>query len=143
MAPWAGVAEILGGRTALGHLSKAEDLREAVRAGLPLLALHSLQESLQLSRESLSRLLSMPERTLARRQKQARLTAGESDRLVRAARVMAHAVRVLGSRDKAAHWLRTANRALDDTTPISLLDTDIGAQQVSEVLGRIEYGVYS
>jgi putative toxin-antitoxin system antitoxin component (TIGR02293 family) len=143
MAPWAGIAEILGGRAVLGHLKKAEDLREAVRAGLPLVALRSLQESLQLSREGLSRMLSMPERTMARRQKQARLTADESDRLIRAARVMANAKRVLGSRDKAAHWLRTANRALDGAAPVSLLDTDIGAEQVSEILGRIEHGIYS
>lgn len=143
MAPWAGIAEILGGRAVLGHLNKAEDLREAVRAGLPLVALRSLQESLQLSREGLSRMLSMPERTLARRQKQTRLTADESDRLMRAARVMAHAIQVLGARDKAAHWLRTPNRALDGAAPLSLLDTDIGAQQVSEILGRIEHGIYS
>ena len=88
-------------------------------------------------------MLSMPERTLARRQKQARLTADESDRLIRVARVMAHAIQVLGSRDKAANWLRAANRALDGSAPLSLLDTDIGAQQVSEILGRIEYGIYS
>jgi putative toxin-antitoxin system antitoxin component (TIGR02293 family) len=118
-------------------------LREAVRAGLPLIALQSVQRSLHLSREGLSRILSMPERTLARRQKQARLTAEESDRLIRVARVMAHAVQVLGSRDKAARWLRSRNRALRGSAPVSLLDTDIGAQQVSEVLGRIEYGIYS
>jgi putative toxin-antitoxin system antitoxin component (TIGR02293 family) len=88
-------------------------------------------------------MLSMPERTMARRQKQARLTADESDRLIRVARVMANAKRVLGSRDKAAHWLRTANRALDGAAPLSLLDTDIGAEQVSEILGRIEHGIYS
>jgi putative toxin-antitoxin system antitoxin component (TIGR02293 family) len=87
--------------------------------------------------------LSMPERTLARRQKQARLTADESDRLIRVARVMAHAVQVLGSRDKAARWLRTANRALNGTAPLSLLDTDVGTEQVSEILGRIEHGIYS
>ena len=143
MAPWSGIAEVLGGAAVLGRLNKPEDLREAVRAGLPLVALHSLQETLQLSRENLSRMLAMPERTLARRQKQARLTADESDRLIRVARVMAHAIEVLGSRDKAAHWLRNPNRALDGNTPLSLLDTDIGAQQVGEILGRIEYGIYS
>lgn len=143
MAPLAGITEILGGSAALGHLTKPEDLREAVRAGLPLVALQSLQQTLQLSREGLSRILSVPERTLARRQKQARLTAEESDRLVRAARVTAQAIQVLGSRDKAAHWLRTGNRALGGNVPLSLLDTDIGAQQVGEVLGRIEYGIYS
>ena len=143
MAPWVGIAEVLGGRAALGHLNKAEDLREAVRAGLPLIALHSVQDSLQLTREALSRILSVPERTLARRQKQARLTADESDRLVRVARIMAHANQVLGSRDKAAHWLRTTNRALGGIAPVSLLDTDIGAQQVTDILGRIEHGVFS
>ena len=143
MAPWSGIAEVLGGPAVLGHLNKPEDLREAVRAGLPLIALQSLQQSLQLSREGLSQMLSMPERTLARRQKQKRLTADESDRLIRVARVMAHAIQVLGSRDKAARWLRAGNRALGGSAPLSLLDTDIGAQQVSEVLGRIEYGIYS
>jgi putative toxin-antitoxin system antitoxin component (TIGR02293 family) len=73
----------------------------------------------------------------------ARLTPDESDRLVRVARVMAHTLQVLGSRDKALEWLRGANRALDGSVPISLLDSDIGAQQVSEILGRIEYGIYS
>jgi putative toxin-antitoxin system antitoxin component (TIGR02293 family) len=40
-------------------------------------------------------------------------------------------------------WLRTPNTALRGETPISLLETDIGARMVERVLGRIEHGVIS
>ncbi|SMF95784.1 Protein of unknown function [Methylomagnum ishizawai] len=50
--------------------------------------------------------------------------SGESDRL---GRILAHAKRVLGARDKASEWLHRPNRALDGTTPLALLDTDNGA----------------
>lgn len=67
-------------------------------------------------------------------------TSGESDRL---GRVLAHAERVLGTRDKASEWLRRPNRALGGATPLALLDTNSGAAQVDDVLGRLEHGVFS
>jgi len=63
--------------------------------------------------------------------------------MVRYAKVLAQAQETLGSLDKARSWLGLENRALGGATPLSLLDTDIGAQAVRDVLGRIEYGVYS
>jgi putative toxin-antitoxin system antitoxin component (TIGR02293 family) len=48
---------------------------------------------------------------------------------------------VLGTEDKAATWLSRPNRALNGEIPIRLLDTDVGARQVEDILGRIEYGV--
>jgi uncharacterized protein (DUF2384 family) len=41
------------------------------------------------------------------------------------------------------HWLAAPNRALEGTAPLSLLDTDIGTQEVEAVLTRIEQGVFS
>jgi putative toxin-antitoxin system antitoxin component (TIGR02293 family) len=67
----------------------------------------------------------------------------ETDRLSRLAGVAARAAEVLGSTEKAAHWLQRPNRALGGRVPLELLDTDAGTQQVAEVLGRIEHGVYS
>jgi putative toxin-antitoxin system antitoxin component (TIGR02293 family) len=46
----------------------------------------------------------------------------------------------LGSEEKAIQWLRRPNRALGNQTPLELMDTDIGAKQVEDVLGRIEHG---
>ena len=82
-------------------------------------------------------------RTLARRKKERRLRADESDRLLRLARVAAVAEDVLGTREHAGRWLQKPNRALGDVTPLDLLDTDLGAEEIVSILGRIEHGVYS
>jgi putative toxin-antitoxin system antitoxin component (TIGR02293 family) len=65
----------------------------------------------------------------------------ESDRLVRLARVAAHAVKVFGSEEKAATWLHRPNRSLNNQPPLRLLRTDLGANQVDETLSRMEHGV--
>ena len=56
--------------------------------------------------------------------------------------VTARAIEVLGSREKALRWLRTPIPSLSDRTPLSLLDTSDGIEQVAMVLGRIEQGVW-
>jgi putative toxin-antitoxin system antitoxin component (TIGR02293 family) len=59
------------------------------------------------------------------------------------ARVYANAVEMIGDREKATAWLGTPNRALGGDRPLDLLDTDLGARMVEDILGRIAYGIYS
>jgi putative toxin-antitoxin system antitoxin component (TIGR02293 family) len=72
-----------------------------------------------------------------------RLSPEESERLYRLAKVLASAESVLGSKDKARHWLNSPNRALGEVAPLCLLETESGTDEVMNVLGRIEYGIYS
>ena len=44
---------------------------------------------------------------------------------------------------RLGRWLQKPNRALGGAIPIDLLSSDLGADQVETILGRIEYGVYS
>ena len=44
--------------------------------------------------------------------------------------------------EAALDWLSSSNRALGGDEPVSLLDTELGAKRVFDVLGRIEHGVY-
>lgn len=57
--------------------------------------------------------------------------------------VIARAVEVFGSAEKARGWLDDPNLLLADATPGSLISTPEGVQSVLTVLGRIEYGVFS
>jgi putative toxin-antitoxin system antitoxin component (TIGR02293 family) len=114
-----------------------------VRTGLPYQSLESIRERLNLSLPEAAVVLHVPLRTLARRRQGRKLDADESDRLYRLARIAAQAVGVLGTDEKAAMWLRRPNRALNGEAPLSLLDTDLGARQIEDVLGRIEHGVVS
>jgi putative toxin-antitoxin system antitoxin component (TIGR02293 family) len=138
------VAETLGGYKVLRQRTpSAETLRSQVRNGLPYASLEALITRYALTTEEASRLLRLPPRTLARRKKERRLNAEESDRLFRVGRIAAHAENVFGERAKASRWLHKPNRALGGVSPLSLLDTDLGTQEVEKILGRIEYGVYS
>jgi len=139
------IAKVLGGRKVLGKVvKKADDLAQLVRKGLPASSVTALAEKLDMGNNVLSRKLGIPQRTLTRRLSQrSRLTAAESDRTVRFARVYASAVEMIGNEDKAVEWLRTPNRALGGERPFDQLDTDLGAREVEDILGRIAYGVYS
>ena len=67
----------------------------------------------------------------------------ESAKLVRLARVIRRAEQVFEDLDAALDWLKSGNAALSGATPLSLLDTDMGAESVTDTLGRIEHGVFS
>ena len=136
--------DILGGERIVGkRTSDPQRMIERIRAGLPYKALESLAASLKLSNDEISRMFLIPARTLARRKRNHRLSAEESDRVYRVARVFSRAVELLGDEGEAAQWLRAPHVALGMLAPMSLLDTDAGTRQVDEILGRIEYGMYS
>lgn len=139
------IAEALGGRRVLGrNIKRTDDLARLIREGLPATSLTALAAKLDLANTVLSQKLGIPQRTLTRRlSHESRLTAAESDRTVRLARVYAHAVAMMGDAEKAVEWLRTPNRALGGERPFDQLDTDLGSREVEDVLGRIAYGVYS
>lgn len=135
------VLEVLGGTKVFRHRSDPAELRTRIRNGLPYSALESVRERLHLSLPETAAILHTPLRTLARRRRERRLQAAESDRLYRLARVAAQAVMTFGNEEKAAAWLRRENRSLNNHAPLQLLDTEVGARQVEDVLGRIQYGV--
>jgi putative toxin-antitoxin system antitoxin component (TIGR02293 family) len=116
-------------------------VRERIKQGLPYRSLESLRERLRLSVPEAANVLHMPARTMARRRQSRKLDPVESDRLYRIARVAGQAVSVFGTEEKATTWLQRPNRALGGELPIRLLDTDVGARQVEDILGRIEHGI--
>ncbi len=85
----------------------------------------------------------VPRATLARRRKAhaLRLTADESDRLARIARVWAHAVDVWKGEPEARDFLFRPHQLLEGRRPIDVaLASGTGADVVDQVLGRLEYG---
>jgi putative toxin-antitoxin system antitoxin component (TIGR02293 family) len=138
------IVETLGGPTIVGRRVRSRDqLAERLRAGLPYSTFESLLRSLDVSRRVLADTLHLTTRTLARRKREGRLAPVESNRVYRLARVFAHAVDVFDDRQKATAWFARPNQALGGRAPLSVLDTDIGVHEVDEILGRIEYGIFS
>jgi putative toxin-antitoxin system antitoxin component (TIGR02293 family) len=133
----------LGGRRALGDVHSEGALKGRVRRGLPYASVEAVMKTYGFDAKTLARVVSIPERTLARRRHEKRLHADESDRVVRIARIAALVTETLGDRAKAVRWLERPNRALGGTRPLDHLDTELGAREVEDLLGRIAHGVHS
>jgi uncharacterized protein (DUF2384 family) len=65
------------------------------------------------------------------------------DVLVSCPTIWRRAVLIFGSEEKAGRWFRTKLSELHDRTPEEALDGTPDNQDVSAILDRIEYGVFS
>lgn len=83
------------------------------------------------------------ERTFQRRKVDHKpLSASESDRVLRIARVAERAESVFASPDKARRWLSSPHSLLG-RAPLELLGTDAGARAVEDELVRIDFGDFA
>jgi putative toxin-antitoxin system antitoxin component (TIGR02293 family) len=139
------IVAVLGGKKTFKRpVRSTDDLAKQVRFGLPASTIDMLASTLSLHRSQVAERLNIPSRTLSRRlAAKSRLTHDESDRAMRMARVVALAQEVLGSDEKASHWMSNTNRALGGKKPFDQLDTEPGVRSVEQVLYAIAYGMYS
>lgn len=136
----------LGGSKALGRsVDNLIDLAELIEAGVPRRAADLLRAHLQLSEQEWARCLGVSTKTLQRQSKdgQKRLTLAQGDRLYRLARIAELAEGVFEDVQRMCDWLREPQRGLGNRVPLDLLQTEAGAREVEDLLGRIEYGVLS
>lgn len=137
------VESLLGGRAVLRASPRSPlDWVSVIRRGISSSAVDSLAKSIRVTQSELATALGIPERTLARHKKEGVLNSEESAKLVRLARVVERAKEVFEDLEVALNWLKSPNAALSGATPLSLLDTEIGAESVLDTLGRIEHGVF-
>jgi putative toxin-antitoxin system antitoxin component (TIGR02293 family) len=115
----------------------------AVQAGLGIEEMEGLQAALGLPIEGVAAKLGISKATLHRRKAAGKLDPAESDRVVRFARLMGKAIEVLESEDNARKWLNAPQVGLGGAVPLDYAETEVGAREVEDLLGRIEYGVYS
>ena len=118
------------------------DVIEKLREGFPTGAIRRVETQLDLSHATLATLLDLPIRSFARRIKEPKLSRHMSEVLYRIARIYQRAVATLDDDEKAVRWLQKPNRSLGNVVPFDILDTEVGARQVEDALGRIAYGVY-
>lgn len=86
----------------------------------------------------------IPARTLKHRKaRRESLSRDESDKLARLIRIYDQAMRVLGDKEKALHWLRKPLRRFAGRAPLEMLRTEFGARMVEEMLGQLDYGMFA
>jgi len=125
-------------------VSDPSKLLRSAEAGLSIKALDSFRLSFSLSLAQLSDIVQISPTTLARRRRARRLTAEESDRLLRMTRLFAKALELFeGDAPGARSWLSSPQIAFAGATPLDVARTEFGAREVEALLERLEYGVFS
>jgi putative toxin-antitoxin system antitoxin component (TIGR02293 family) len=119
------------------------ELIRSIRQGLRFRELEALRENIDLPLEQLAGKLAISRSTLQRRKTAGRLSSDESDKVMRFARLLEHAVKVFGSLTNARAWLKHPQRGLGGAIPLDYAETEVGAREVDNLIGRIDYGVYS
>jgi putative toxin-antitoxin system antitoxin component (TIGR02293 family) len=113
-----------------------------IRKGIPYAKVAIVKTALNLTDNEFAAYLGISLRTLQRkRDSQGKLSIAEGDRLFRIAKIFALAAQVLEDDDMARKWLHRPQRGLGGRAPIQVIQTEAGAQEVEDLLEKIEYGV--
>ena len=95
-----------------------------------------------LTANEIAYVLGMTPRNLHRIQGEKRLGTDASERLLLLRNVLIHALDTFeGKENVVRHWLRTPVTALNDQSPLQMMDTVTGFGLVNDVLGRLDYGL--
>jgi putative toxin-antitoxin system antitoxin component (TIGR02293 family) len=127
----------------LGTSAESEQkIMRLVEGGLPTRVINHLIERGLTRREVFD--IIIPLRTLKhRRSRHQPLSKEESERAVRAARVLARAQAVLGDEHAALDWLRAPKRRFDGRAPVQMLSTEAGGRLVEQMLIQIDEGMFA
>jgi putative toxin-antitoxin system antitoxin component (TIGR02293 family) len=119
-----------------------ENIVRLVEGGLPTRVINRLIDR-GLSRTEVFDII-IPLRTWKhRKSRREPLSKEESERVVRAARILARAQAVLGDLESALEWLRTPKTRFENRPPMAMLSTETGGRLVEQMLIQIDEGMFA
>ena len=113
-----------------------------IRNGLSASFLDDLRVALDVTEAQLAGMVGIARQTLVRRRREGVLRRDEGDRAAVVAKVFTRAVVYFDDdRNDAIEWLKHPNPALAGETPLERANTAIGADDVIDLIGRMEHGI--
>jgi putative toxin-antitoxin system antitoxin component (TIGR02293 family) len=113
-----------------------------VKNGISKKQLEAIKSETDLNYDVLSNLLSISRTTLINKKGDDRFDLSTSERIMCLAELLCYGREVFESREIFNIWIRIPSNSLGGKSPLELLDTLYGFEDVKKELGRIEYGVY-
>lgn len=121
----------------------AVEKMDMAREGVSKKNLESLKSKTNLDYDKLSTILSTTRATLINKKGTEHFSAALSERIVSIADLYSYGFEVFEDETKFNEWVFRPNQALGGKQPFELLDNQFGREEVKNVIGRIDYGVYS
>jgi putative toxin-antitoxin system antitoxin component (TIGR02293 family) len=124
-------------------ISSDTELLKLIKTGITKNVLQKMMDTLDIHIEDMADLLHTTDRTLRRYENDTILNTEQSERVLELAKLYSFGKEVFGNLDKFKLWMNDKILALGNNTPKEFLDTSLGIQMLTQILGRIQYGVYS
>ena len=116
---------------------------ERLHEGLNKNHLERLKERTALDYDKLSHVLSVTRSTLIKKKGDQIYSPAIGERMLDIADIYSYGYQVFEDENKFREWVFSPNHALGGKAPYDILDNQFGRQEVKNLIGRIEYGVYS
>jgi putative toxin-antitoxin system antitoxin component (TIGR02293 family) len=132
-----------------GTVEKAEsqmtpiEKMERLNVGISKKELETLKARTELDYDKLAKLLSVTRATLINKPSSEKFNSALSERILGLADIYSYGYDVFEDEDKFNQWMFKQNRALGGKTPYEVCDNQFGREEVKNIIGRIDYGVYS
>lgn len=125
-----------------GQMTALEKM-DLVRSGVTKKELERLKEKTGLDYDALAQALSVTRATLINKKNDEKFNAPLSERIVGLADIYSYGYEVFEDTRLFNQWMFRPNQALGGQPPYQLIDNQFGREEVRNIIGRIDYGVYS
>lgn len=138
------LTEVLGRNNVPARIESPFDFIHMASRGISVRVIKNFGDYFNLKKELVAQILDISEPTLYRWIKaDKKLDRNFSVKLFEIADLFLYGEEVFGNRDAFFKWLYLPNNVLGGLEPYELIEIPGGVSKVRDVLGRIEYGVYS
>lgn len=116
---------------------------ERLTVGISKNELEVLKSRTGLDYDKLANLLSVTRATLINKLSAEKFNSSLSERILGLADIYSYGYSVFEDEEKFNRWMFKGNKALGGKTPYEICNNQFGREEVKNIIGRIEYGVYS
>jgi putative toxin-antitoxin system antitoxin component (TIGR02293 family) len=119
-------------------------LMQVVQSGLSWKAVRKFLNVTGLSQQDLAKYLAISERTFVRRREAGTFDRKESEQVLRLAEICQAASELFDGATAATRtWLTSPVRGLGNSRPIDFAQSEFGAREIRDLIGRLADGIFS
>lgn len=114
-----------------------------VRDGVTKKDLELLKDKADLDYTMLAKALAVTRATLINKKRSQKFGSALSEKILGMADLYSYGFEVFEDEDRFNQWMSRPNKALGGQAPYDLIDNQFGREEVKNLIGRIDYGIYS
>ena len=114
-----------------------------IRSGISKTEFEGFKQKAGLDYDQLSAALSVARATLINKKGTEKFNSSLSEKILSLADIYAYGYEVFEDTERFNKWIFRPNQALGGLPPFDFLDNQYGREEIKDLIGRIDYGVYS